>query len=455
LVERESGAVLPRVATDRDNVIRDTRANDAVRVTPTNLSSTDEGTLSGEVSSGGIATREESSAVASNIASDTGIVAGEAQILRKESSAELRGEESGLAAPMSSSEIHATAEPLPSNPVRADGEVVGSEISTLAGRIESQPAASGISSTVPAAEEKSIAATLGNSSTAAVAEEGGSATSVNEAPIKATVSNSEGAATIVTEKAAPTEEGTGSETSAELSSEMPTTNGTEDKNLRNPETQTAMVLPKPPPVADQSGRIRAFFNENGSSACFLAIPTSVRSDGAEADVYGEAQDSFAKFADGFAGAVDAGLSLNRTLISKTQCSALDIVKSFFGGDHQTLTLVLASNEVADGDDLVADVKGAPYPWLSVLIIDDEGQVTDVSGFIHQEEGSLRLRAPVHLSGGGRSKSQILVAVSSKSELSLLTIKGRRKLDSLLPLILGEKKLVNPATEVAIVSFKIL
>ena len=94
------------------------------------------------------------------------------------------------------------------------------------------------------------------------------------------------------------------------------------------------------------------------------------------------------------------------------------------------------------------------PWLSVLLVDDEGMISDVSDKLSPVDDRYELKVPVRLSGTGQGKNQLLIAISAAKKLDLLQIDSKEKADDILPLVMGEKKARGIKTEVSIAVFQV-
>lgn len=217
-----------------------------------------------------------------------------------------------------------------------------------------------------------------------------------------------------------------------------------------------LAPPRPPPLpkTDLSSKIAKFFQSHRSGPCFLISPKTIDAEGAKAIGIGDDMSKFDSFSRDFSAAVGATLEIEQSLIETLQCPALDLVKLMAPSRGSVLELSLERNELPDGEDLAAEIRNVHGKWLSVLVIDDEGMVSDVSKRVIQDGSNITLHTPVNLWGGGAGKLQLLLAIVSDRPLRMMEFEGRRKAGGILPLVMGEKRMTAAVTDVAIEVFRV-
>jgi serine/threonine-protein kinase len=217
--------------------------------------------------------------------------------------------------------------------------------------------------------------------------------------------------------------------------------------------QTALLAPASPRKPDLSPLIESFLANYDGGECFLSIPRRISADAAEVLSYGRSAADFERMIERFRDAVGVRLAVEPRPITENQCGALELARHFSGG-ATPLAIRLAQDQVNDGAVLTADVTGYSHPWIYVLLVDDEGMVRELSSYASSIDGRLRLAVPVHASGDGYDKTQLLIAVSSTRELTMMDIPERAPLANALPLIIGQRKLLAADTEVAVAAFRV-
>jgi hypothetical protein len=225
-----------------------------------------------------------------------------------------------------------------------------------------------------------------------------------------------------------------------------------------PETQVTMIVKPPQPALpekiDHTAAIKSYLSTNDGGTCFLTLPRTIDPDGADVDGIGADPAKFQKWETGFKTSVGAKLTLRQRRVDQLQCSTLDLVKAFVAPESSSFVLDIVNTELRDGADLQANISHLSLKWLSVLLVDDEGMISDVSNSLSPVDDHYALKVPVHLSGTGQGKNQLLVAISSAKKLDLLEIGSKVKADDILPLVMGEKKAKGIKTEVSIAVFQV-
>ena len=224
------------------------------------------------------------------------------------------------------------------------------------------------------------------------------------------------------------------------------------------EKQVALVPPPRPPElpkpVDRRVAIANFMKENGTGVCFLAVPREIQRDGAIVTGFAPQADDLASFERQFISATEAGLTLDRQMISPDQCAALELAGAMSPKDGGGLALQLVEAEIGDGDDLVADITNVRLPYLNLILVDDDGMAQDVSGYVLPVSGRLQFRAPLHLRANGRGRTQLLIALSSEKDIDMLEFEGQRSAASVFPLAMGEARMRKLKTDVAIAAFRV-
>lgn len=224
------------------------------------------------------------------------------------------------------------------------------------------------------------------------------------------------------------------------------------------EKQVALVLPPRPPElprpVDHRVAIANFMRENGTGDCFLAVPREIQRDGATVTGFAPKADDLASFERQFISATEAGLTLDRQMISPGQCAALELVGAMSPEVGGGLAVQIVEAEIGDGDDLVADITNVRLPYLNLVLVDDDGMAQDVSGFVLPVSGRLQFRAPLHLRANGRGRTQLLIALSSERDIDMLEFEGQRPAASVFPLAMGEARMRKLKTDVAIAAFRV-
>lgn len=99
-------------------------------------------------------------------------------------------------------------------------------------------------------------------------------------------------------------------------------------------------------------------------------------------------------------------------VGRAQCRALAFLKDLPGYPDFSLRLSLDRRRVASGETLSGSIEGlAPDETLDLLLVDDEGLVQSLSGFLKRDGAGARFAVPVSPSGSAVETAQLVVALS--------------------------------------------
>lgn len=172
-------------------------------------------------------------------------------------------------------------------------------------------------------------------------------------------------------------------------------------NLANPDVNTALI-------GTLLRRIRA----TPAPRCTLALPRRIGPDGVGVSFIG----SQTNVLDTFAARIFDGLSpppvQTREIIDPRQCALLDAVRQIADYPAGRIGLSLEDATLQSGESLKGRVIGAGGLFLTLLLIDDNGIVQDMSRFTTLEGNDPVFDAPIARSGPARATRQVLLALGS-------------------------------------------
>jgi hypothetical protein len=131
----------------------------------------------------------------------------------------------------------------------------------------------------------------------------------------------------------------------------------------------------------------------------------------EADILTFSKDLLADVAD--------PLPSQNVLVDPRQCSALNFVRE--GARYPTFPLAIAvqSAEVASGDRLVGVLQGAGGRYVSMIVIDDNGVVQDLTAYLTFSGDTVRFDIPMSRFGPARDTQQLLMAMATSARPAAL------------------------------------
>jgi hypothetical protein len=102
------------------------------------------------------------------------------------------------------------------------------------------------------------------------------------------------------------------------------------------------------------------------------------------------------------------------LVDPRQCAALNFVRE--GSRYPTFPLAIAvqSEAVTSGDRLVGALQGAQGRYVSMIVIDDNGVVQDLSAYLSFSGDTVTFDVPVSRFGPARDTQQLLMAMATSA-----------------------------------------
>ena len=103
-------------------------------------------------------------------------------------------------------------------------------------------------------------------------------------------------------------------------------------------------------------------------------------------------------------------------ITSRQCPAIGLIGRLLKSRTPELHVMLDAQSVNSGGELHGDVDGVRHPWLSLLLVDDDGKIHDISSYLRKSNDSWSFTVKVFLTAEGKGRNQLIVAVASQQEL---------------------------------------
>jgi hypothetical protein len=189
----------------------------------------------------------------------------------------------------------------------------------------------------------------------------------------------------------------------------------------------AMVAPHPaivlPPTSvlpdDPSLRMANFIRDYNGGFCFFAVPRALDSPKPRIEGFGSRPDLIRLFGEAFRRALGVEPELGVRQITELQCPALGFVGTVLKSHIPEITVRLAADTIANGDELRGALDGIRLSHVSLLLVDDDGVVHDVSQYLRRTVDGLEFAAPIHLTGEGERRNQLIVSVAADRELGFM------------------------------------
>ena len=268
------------------------------------------------------------------------------------------------------------------------------------------------------------------------------------APVFGETSGNDGAAPVqaeVTESAAPV-----TETVVAEQSDNEVQDSGEKLALATPIVQQPIPQPQRPAAIDVARAVSEF----SGGTCFLAVARQDAPERWNVTSYGAATPVLDAFATHLKTQVPVAVSLNRRSLQTAQCAAIDFANGIVVKAPAAFVFETDSRQLTDGDQLTATISGITKKWTYILLVDDEGMALEISKFASRSDSGIRLEVPVHVRGDGRARTQLLFAISSDHELSLLEMQQPQPLRQLMPMLRGQIVASKALVEIAVADFEV-
>jgi serine/threonine protein kinase len=177
-----------------------------------------------------------------------------------------------------------------------------------------------------------------------------------------------------------------------------------------------VVVTKPKPIP--SDEIDRFIHQFDGGECFLAVPSNVSAQAAEIVGYGlgpkpfDALDEAFKKANGFEAKIDV------RKVTPAQCPALVFVKQFHSTVEGPLKFEVEKIDLRSGDKLQATLDTTAAN-ISLLIVDDEGLVYDVTKQLRSGPSGREFAMVLHGAPARRPQPWLLLAIASAQPIAAL------------------------------------
>ncbi len=193
-------------------------------------------------------------------------------------------------------------------------------------------------------------------------------------------------------------------------------------NLAN--LDTAQTVPAPPPapptaqdlaVGDLIARIRAVPHQ----ICLIALPRRDGQDGIGLALIASQDSAMEVFAQAALTAQDTGITQTRTLIDSRQCPTVKFVERNAAYPAMRLGIQIDTPAVASGGTITGVLRGVGGRYLTLVLVDDNGVVTNLQRFTSQAGNIARFDVPVTRVGLARDTSPLILAIATDRPMTPL------------------------------------
>ena len=201
-------------------------------------------------------------------------------------------------------------------------------------------------------------------------------------------------------------------------------------------------------MIDEADKFRRFINQFDGGECFLAMPSHVSLQAAEIDGYGLGPEQFAALDEAFKKANGFEASIGVRKVTPAQCPALAFAKQFLSAVDGPLKFEVGKNHLRSGDTLQATLDTTAAN-VSLLIVDDEGLVHDVSGQLRSGPTGREFAMQLQGVPARRPQMWLLLAIASAQTIAGLGPARSLQAKDFFPALAAEAGQLAQAPAVAI------
>lgn len=244
-----------------------------------------------------------------------------------------------------------------------------------------------------------------------------------------------------------------------------------------PETVAAVAEPVPslPPRADTPARdgiaapepdqtpqenvqtyqsVLDVLAEMPKAPCFAALPTLSDESAFQLEVFAQTTQELSAFASALAAKIGQPPNTTMKPISAAQCAAAAYVIDGPAYPRFDLFFDIPQREIKSGEALEGRIGNTSGGFISFLVIDDEGTVQDLAGYLQFVPGGAKFRIPLSLTGSPVVTQQLLMAISTPALLQTVIDMNGTKADDFFPALAAELRSKGQSEDVALVAFSV-
>ncbi|GJD53954.1 Serine/threonine-protein kinase PknD [Methylobacterium crusticola] len=197
---------------------------------------------------------------------------------------------------------------------------------------------------------------------------------------------------------------------------------------------TIVPLPDPGPDPDQqddkpreqqrpaslatADQVESFVRNYDGGQCFFVTPVSAQPPDVTVDAFGSSPRPFMAFDAAFQRSLGVEPQITLRQVTDAQCPLVEfLARQFPQRDARAASLELASDLLHSGQDLSGAVETRSDRTVELLLVADDGRVSNLSRFVRRTNDAARFSLRVE--GSGTPKPQMLLALTSQRPLASL------------------------------------
>jgi hypothetical protein len=188
---------------------------------------------------------------------------------------------------------------------------------------------------------------------------------------------------------------------------------------RGDQLALAPVRPAPPIAEDRPERypdVLDFLRRYPAGSCFVVLPSARPGGLVGLDGFARDAGTLAGFMDSFQRVTAVEASARLDAVSSAQCRALSFARTLPAYPGFSLYFDMPVRELRSGERLAGTIRNVDGRPLHLLLVDDEGKVQSVDGFVEASGAEARFGAHMTLTGGPVATRQLLLALAGEEPL---------------------------------------
>jgi serine/threonine-protein kinase len=218
--------------------------------------------------------------------------------------------------------------------------------------------------------------------------------------------------------------------------------------------QQVALAPAALAPASLAERMRNFVRFYDGGACFFAVPVSFDGQRPRIDGFGSDVEPILTFGAELRRAFGIDADIEVRQITGEQCPAIGFIGGLLKSRLPELAVRLDADYIASGGELRGHIEGAALPWMSLLLVDDDGMVHDVSKYLRRSDVGLEFAVPVYLTAQGKDRNQLIVAVAASRALVRLDLVKPARSAELFPAVVNEADATQNDIAIGIGAFRV-
>ncbi|WP_407519185.1 serine/threonine-protein kinase [Methylobacterium oryzisoli] len=208
-----------------------------------------------------------------------------------------------------------------------------------------------------------------------------------------------------------------------------------------------------PTVTVSAEEVESFMRRYDGGDCFFITPVSTQPPDILVDAFGRATQPFHAFDKAFQNALGVEPHISLRQVTDAQCPVVNfLARHYPQRDARAASIAIVSDLLHNGQDLVGTVETRGDRNVDLLLIGDDGRVTNLGR--HARRNGDTLRFTMRVEGSGAPRPQVVLAVTSQKPLASLRSGINARADQLLRQIGDELDRDPRPAGIAVTYFKL-